>query len=139
MIVEVVWMTVLELPVGDGAEVELTYSDYISANITISGAWQGVVSLKASEQFLTLCASRMFSCAPEDVSDMDRADALTELTNMLGGTVKCLLPETCNLSLPVVSTDDENEERREWVDFACESMPLSVAVTASDEGVSLVA
>lgn len=139
-IVEVVWMTVLDLPIDSGRESDLAVSDYVTADISISGAWHGTVSVRASEQFLSHAAALMFSCQPEDTSDMDRNDALTELTNMLGGTVKCLLPESCDLSLPTL-TDAGSDESTDydWVNFSCEGKPLAVAVTQSAENASKAA
>ncbi len=129
-IVEVVWMTVLDLAIMPGQAAELALTDYVTAEIEITGAWNGLVSVRASEQFLTHAASLMFNCSADDVSEMDRTDALTELTNMLGGTVKCLLPETCDLSLPSILLDESvEEEPHEWCVFDCERKPLAVAVT----------
>ena len=129
-IVEVVWMTALDLPIMPGQAAELALSEYVTSEITISGAWEGMVTIRASEQFLTHAASVMFSCTQDDVSEMDRTDALTELTNMLGGTVKCLLPETCDLSLPSILPDESIEAvQHEWCTLDCEGRPLAVAVT----------
>lgn len=128
-VVEVVWMTVLELPVTPGSEADLLASDYVMTSITISGAWDGVVRVRASEQFLTCAASHMFSINEEDVEQQDRVDTLTELTNMLGGTVKCLLPEICDLSLPEInSCSDDVEVDHDWIYFSCADYPLAVAV-----------
>lgn len=139
-IVEVVWMTVLDLPLMPGQEAELALCDYVTSEIEISGAWEGLVTVRASEQFLTHAASLMFSCPQEAVSEMDRTDALTELTNMLGGTVKCLLPETCDLSLPSILMDDAADSSlHEWSNFNCEGTPLAVAVTEMTEGARQVA
>jgi len=129
-IVEVVWMTVLELAVVPGDETELALSDYVTCEIEITGAWEGVVTVRASEQFLAHAASVMFNCSMDDVSEMDRSDTLTELTNMLGGTVKCLLPETSDLSLPIILLDASTDQTaHEWCAFSCEGKPLAVAVT----------
>ncbi|MFK7994919.1 MAG: chemotaxis protein CheX [Granulosicoccus sp.] len=131
-IVEVVWMTVLELPIGHGEEGALTCGESIISQISISGAWQGVVTVRASEQFLSHAAGVMFSCSAEDSTEMDRTDTLTELTNMLGGTVKCLLPEICDLSLPTILSDgDADTQEHVWFHFSCDGRPLSVAVTAA--------
>ncbi|MFK8080151.1 MAG: chemotaxis protein CheX [Granulosicoccus sp.] len=134
-IVEVVWMTVLELPISEGEAVELTLSDYLISQISISGAWQGVVTVRASEKFLSHAAGVMFNCHSDDATDMDRSDTLTELTNMLGGTVKCLLPETCDLSLPtIINSDSADDVDHEWINFSCEGLPLAVAVTEDSAG-----
>lgn len=134
-IVEVVWMTVLELPVEPGSEAELAVSEYSTSTIEISGAWEGVVSVRASQKFLEHAASRMFSVNIDDVQQLDCADTLTELTNMLGGTVKCLLPEVCDLSLPKIQAEDADDSvAHEWVNFSCENHPIAVAVTNTAEG-----
>ena len=134
-IVEVVWMTMFEFPITVGGELEATPSEYKISQIAISGAWDGVVTVRASEQFLSHAAGLMFSCAIDDVTDLDRTDTLTELTNMLGGTVKCLLPETCDLSLPTIVSDEAiGDEKHEWINFSCEGSPLAVAVTHAANG-----
>ena len=127
-IVEVVWMTVLDLPVEEGFEPDLAPCNTVTAKINISGAWHGHVLVKASEQFLSCAAALMFSTAEGEVNDTDRADTLTELTNMLGGTVKCLLPETCDLSLPVVVQEEPDVSDDSWAYFLCGDHPLAVAV-----------
>ncbi len=134
-IVEVVCMTALELPIGVGDSSVLASCDVQTSEIEISGAWQGAVRVRASIEFLTHAASKMFNCPSDEVSDMDRADSLTELTNMLGGTVKCLLPEPCNLSLPIILTNDLSDtEDHEWENFECEGRQLAVAVTQKAQG-----
>lgn len=134
-IVEVVWMTVLDLRVDRGSATELALCDYQTSGIEISGAWHGVVCVRASVQFLTHAASLMFNCPMDDVTELDRTDTLTELTNMLGGTVKCLLPETCNLSLPnLLASDSAKAEEHEWENFECEGRQLAVAVTQAATG-----
>ena len=139
-IVEVVWMTALELPISPAGNCQLHTDSCHTADISISGAWHGVVTVRASSNFLTRAASVMFSCPIYEVSDTDRIDTLTELTNMLGGTVKCLLPETCDLSLPEVQdSHTDNGTCKDWIYFRCEDNPLAIAVTELDENVSRVA
>lgn len=134
-IVEVVWMTVLDLPVEQGDKAELALCDYLISEIQITGAWEGIVSVRASDEFLSHAASVVFNCTVEDVTYLDRSDTLTELTNMLGGTVKCMLPETCDLSLPLILVADAaNSTEHDWVYFSCANHPIAVAVTAYLEG-----
>lgn len=139
-IVEVVWMTVLELPVGPGSEEELALTEYQMSVIEITGAWHGVVTVKASLAFLEHAASVMFSTAIDDVQPMDCVDTLAELTNMLGGTVKCLLPEICDLSLPTIVPDgQEDTTQHDWINITCEGLPLAVAVTQAAENSDIAA
>lgn len=130
-IVEVVWMTSLELPVVAGQPSDMEAGGYLTAVIDISGAWQGLVSLKASKQFLNHAASVMFSADIPDITDQDCSDTLMELTNMLGGTVKCLLPETCDLALPRIIRPDSNDNTQQWSYFCCDDHPLAVSVCES--------
>lgn len=135
-IVEVVWMTALEMPVEPGLRTELNASDFMTSEIRISGAWRGSVLVCASKEFLSHAASQMFSAEMVELNDRDLTDSLTELTNMLGGTVKCLLPEVCDLSLPqILASDWCPSEQQDWVYFNCEGKPLGVAVVKSAEGV----
>jgi CheY-specific phosphatase CheX len=134
-IVEVVWMTVLELPVTPDAEKDVMDGQILTSIVQISGAWHGKVMVRASVEFLEQAAALMFSIDRGDVKHIDCVDTLSELTNMLGGTVKCLLPETCDLSLPAVEADNSMEaESRQWVNFKCKDNPFAVAVIESADG-----
>jgi chemotaxis protein CheX len=48
-------------------------------------------------------AATMFDTQPEVVTDAEVVDALGELTNMIGGNIKSLLPAPSQLSLPMVA------------------------------------
>lgn len=139
-VVEVVWMTALDLQLEEDGYVDTASANYILAQISITGEWQGVVSVQANEELLSHAASIMFSCPVDNVSDMDRKDALTELTNMLGGTVKCLLPEGCDLSLPLIRDEfDADSQQFEWVGFSCDAKPLAVAISEMTDDLQQVA
>lgn len=128
-IVEGVWMTVLDLPVLPGSPEEFKVQECITTSIDIRGAWLGSVRVRATEEFLTYAASHVFMKGQHEVVHSDRTDTATELTNMIGGTVKCLLPETCDLSLPtVLSESDSQDDGADWVYFSCNGYPLAIAV-----------
>jgi len=133
-VVEVVWMTVLDIPVDVGRADNLASCETTTAQISITGAWNGVVLVKASERFLSQAAAFMFSSTMDAVDDNDRSETLTEMTNMLGGTVKCLLPETCDLSLPSLVSDESTLGDVAWLDFTCGDHPLAVAVSEHASG-----
>ncbi len=130
-IVETVWMTVLELPIDISYDSSLSMAESLGAEIKITGAWTGTVAVKASRVFLEYAASVMFSCLQSEVNDSDCADTLTELTNMLGGTVKCLLPEICDLSLPSITSETIAEDDVNWIVFSCMDNLVSVCVSDS--------
>ncbi|NND90036.1 MAG: chemotaxis protein CheX [Granulosicoccus sp.] len=139
-VVELVWMTALELPVEAGSATALEASDHLTASIAISGAWDGKVRVRASQAFLSHAAATMFTIGSDEVEQQDRVDTLTELTNMLGGSVKCLLPETCDLALPlIVAADADDLSNQDWVFFSSMDQPLAVAVVPADTAASAAA
>ncbi|MEE9319336.1 MAG: chemotaxis protein CheX [Granulosicoccus sp.] len=102
----------------------------MAASIVISGAWNGIVIVRTSIKYLNSVATKMFNANPKEVNDEDRADALCELTNMLGGTVKSLLPETCDLALPSIETVQSmgDEVGIKWYAFSCNNERFEIAV-----------
>lgn len=104
----------------------------MAASIVISGAWRGVICLQVSARFMNSVASAMFNVDTAAVTENDRTDALCELTNMLGGSIKSLLPETCDLALPCIdktpSVDDQ--ANKEWYSFNCNNEPFSIAISS---------
>jgi len=71
--------------------------------VSISGAWQGWVTLEVPVLTATRATAAMLRLgeAAPDPDDVD--DALGELANMIGGNVKSLVPAPSTLGLPVVA------------------------------------
>jgi len=88
-----IWDSILKLPVEPAAAPLPAGQRTMSACVQITGAWRGAVALS--------CDAAMAAEAAR-VMTADMQDALGELVNMIGGNVKALLPETCQLSLPSV-------------------------------------
>ena len=70
--------------------------------VPISGAWDGAVAVQCSDQLARQVATTMFGLSADEITVAELQDALGELTNMTGGNIKALLPEPCQLGLPVV-------------------------------------
>ena len=85
--------------------------DHFTGWVQINGAWRGAVVLQASLGFVTHAASQMLSIRPEDVAFEDRMDALAEVTNMIGGNIKSLVPGPSRLSLPSVAAGQDFDFR----------------------------
>jgi len=109
-IVSTVWESVLGLQV-EPEESVAAFSQYdgdtpathtYAGVVQISGAWDGAVTVQCSARAARHAAQIMFGLTDDNVSVSDLQDALGELTNMTGGNIKALLPETCYLGLPVV-------------------------------------
>lgn len=71
--------------------------------IQITGDWQGALTLHCTGPLARAATSAMFDMEPEEVDDSLIQDAIGELTNMLGGNLKGLLPGTSRLSMPSVA------------------------------------
>lgn len=74
--------------------------DAIAYQIDIHGAWKGVVIVESSVELARSMACGMLGVGGETVTDDDLQDALSEITNMVGGNIKSLLTSPSYLSLP---------------------------------------
>jgi chemotaxis protein CheX len=109
-IAEMVWASYLD-PAGDHPLVVdadtwpgVAATDVV-ATVAISGAWDGRVLLS----FTPLAAKRAAAALlgledAQDMGDADVADAVGELANIIGGSVKSLMSQPTVLSLPAVHT-----------------------------------
>ncbi|MBL9090397.1 MAG: chemotaxis protein CheX [Planctomycetaceae bacterium] len=85
------------------ADAEHTSSDGdVAATVQIAGEWTGGVLLRLSGDFACAAASAMLQIDSADVTAEDCRDAAGELSNMVGGNLKSLLPGPSFLSLPTV-------------------------------------
>ncbi len=103
-IVATVWDTVLGMAVELDDTLHLATGDVqtYAGIIQIHGAWEGAIAVQCGESMARHAATVMFSMDASAVSIEDLHDCLGELTNMIGGNLKALLPEPCTLGLPVV-------------------------------------
>jgi chemotaxis protein CheX len=72
------------------------------ACVNITGDWDGLVVVTPSPQLALDATAKMFDLPPDEVGEEEMADALGELANIIGGSIKGLIPGTCALSLPTV-------------------------------------
>jgi chemotaxis protein CheX len=103
-IVTTIWQSVLGVDCVQSADFPQTSAGCLATCVQITGAWQGAVILSCPEAFAARAATVMFDTPVEDRKLTDMQDAIAELTNMIGGNLKGLLPVTdaCQLSLPAV-------------------------------------
>ena len=76
--------------------------DLVSGAVQVNGSWNGAITIFCSMNLARNAAAQMYNSTPEGVPDPDVYDAMGELANMIGGNVRALLPEPCQLSLPTV-------------------------------------
>lgn len=106
----------------------------VVARVHVTGAFEWVVVAAVSDGFAALCAGRMLALDEAQVDEAAIVDAVGEMANMIGGSVKALLPEPCTLSLPVVSVGGAGPVTARGsstvvsVDLRCAGEPLRVSV-----------
>jgi chemotaxis protein CheX len=89
-----------QIPVEDNP---LSGRPSIVGAVRVTDAWFGAVVLELTPSLARQVAATMFETTPDVITDGEVVDALGELTNMIGGNVKSLLPAPSQLSLPMVS------------------------------------
>ncbi|HYO18709.1 MAG TPA: chemotaxis protein CheX [Dermatophilaceae bacterium] len=75
----------------------------VAGSVSVSGGADAQIGMEMSETAARDFAGLMFALDGADVSDDDIADAVGELTNMVGGNIKSLIAGSSTLSLPVVA------------------------------------
>ncbi len=106
----------------------------ITGCIQISGTWCGAVMVQATGDFALSAACKMLEMNPEEVELVDRQDSMAELTNMIGGNVKSLVPGPSTLSLPSVTTGKDFDIRvfgtvvENVVPFECDGQQIRIVL-----------
>jgi chemotaxis protein CheX len=138
--VEDLWSSVLGLAIepipslGQAAP----RAGFLTGCIEISGSWEGSVTIDCGPSLARKAAAIMFGIDAGQTSYDQVQDALGELTNILGGQVKALLPEPCRLSLPAVTREADNAFRGIYdkvltcLDFACLDAPVRVTIAEGE-------
>jgi chemotaxis protein CheX len=104
-IASMVWDSFFDTPVTESREAldqlrrpAPTYTGIV----TIAGAWQGAVVVRCARELAFSVSESMFGIERGEASPDDIRDAIGEVTNMIGGNIKSLLPEPSKLGLPMV-------------------------------------
>jgi chemotaxis protein CheX len=130
-----VWSSFTGKTVGAGpGDVALGAGDVTVGRVAVTGGWRGWVLLACPTRLARAAASAMFDRPAEALTDDEVADALGELTNMIGGNIKSLLPGPSRLSMPAVTVGASSGEPMpravlvNSVSLACEGVPLTVSI-----------
>jgi len=132
-IMTTIWSTLVDVPIEPGGEGGASDDSTVTGIVHIEGAWRGAVLVRCPLALAALVTTSMFQCDEEPTVDEIR-DALGELTNMVAGNVKALLPAPSAISLPTVAFGKQYEisvvgtRRVANVSFTSKSYPLVVSV-----------
>ena len=141
-IITTIWSTLVDVPIERGAGDCPSDASTVTGIVHIEGAWRGAVLVRCPVALASLVTASMLQCETEPTDDEIR-DALGELTNMVAGNVKALLPAPSAISLPTVAFGKQYEisvvgtRNVATVPFVSESYPLVISVVqrAGDVGV----
>ena len=132
-----VWSSFLQMelephPLGD--EAPALDGRTMTGTVHVSGEWGGSVFLQVPCDLAQASAEAMFAADPGSLSSDEVCDALGELTNMVGGNIKSLLPAPSKLSIPSVAEGESYTVRVpgavliEKVALVCAAGPLHISV-----------
>src|SRR6266496_2954304 len=118
-----------------------TVSSGHTSLVHITGDMSHTVSLTFAPPLGDRISAGLFEMSPDELDDEARADALGELANVIGGAVKAMLSESCQLSLPTVTLGDgvpiiPGAVRTDSVTFTDGDENVTVAVWAKAGGQS---
>lgn len=101
-IVESVFHTMLNVEVYPSETICAAGTNSLTAAVHFAGQWQGAVLLQCGRTEALAFANCLLPGEENSQSDADIRDALGELTNMVGGNLKSVLPPGVALSIPSV-------------------------------------
>ncbi len=73
------------------------------AAVCLSGVWQGVLMVECSPEAALKLSCGLLGIEASEASEIDVADSLGEIANVIGGNLKNVLPAPTVMSLPVVA------------------------------------
>jgi len=137
-VVRSIWDTVLGLDIQPSSPSDLPRNDHgcLTGFIQIAGAWEGAIVCLSSELLVRKAGGVMFGMDPAALTVELLHDALGELTNMVGGNLKALLPGPSFLCLPAVveGSDYSVCVPSTWpvieVEFSSQAEPFTVKLLA---------
>lgn len=139
--VEMIWSTVLRMEVTSERSETTPPQSAIEGRVRIRGGWHGTIVLQTDEKLANRAASKMLCLATgASASDKDANDAIAELTNILGGNLKALLPGPSQLGLPVAGPSNDHGlgpikgRMLAELAFHCDTMPLRVKLFEDETG-----
>ncbi|MEO5838347.1 MAG: chemotaxis protein CheX [Acidimicrobiales bacterium] len=132
-IVKTIWETLVDVPIDRGTSDGPGDDSTVTGIVNIEGAWHGAVLVRCPLALASVVTAAMFQSEHDPTTDEIR-DAVGELTNMVAGNVKSLLPAPSVISLPTVAFGKHYEisvvgtHTVIAVSFMSESHPLVVSV-----------
>ena len=133
-ITEDVWTMILGLEVHPTPSPRPPDADGLRGTVRIQGGWDGELRLVCPSALARRATAIMFGTGEDEVAPDQTQDAIGELTNMLGGNVKAILPGPSTISLPEVrpqeppASGDSPGGATTTVHFQCNGQAFAVVL-----------
>jgi chemotaxis protein CheX len=130
-ITRTIWATLFEQAIERTDNAVIGVEATLTSIVHIEGAWQGAVILRCPQALGRTLTAEMLRSESTPTSD-EIGDAIGELTNMVAGNLKALLPAPSSISLPAVvfgsdyELDVPNTTVVACVPFVCDSQIVVV-------------
>ncbi|MGC4082688.1 MAG: chemotaxis protein CheX [Vicinamibacterales bacterium] len=112
LVTEDVWLSILNMaPHVTPRRAAAGNGPTLAGIVQITGAWKGAVTVQVPAPLAERLAATMFMRRTGRPTAEEQIDALGEITNMIGGSVKGLIEGRCHLSLPAVIAGSGYEVR----------------------------
>jgi len=139
-ITESVWSAILGLGIQPCPPPEAV-GDGLTGSVDVTGAWHGTMVVRCPISLARHAGAIMFGLEPGTATLEQAQDAMCEITNMIGGNLKALLPEPCQLLFPQIARDpqptaDAAGQLIAEVAFECESDVFLVAIREETSGLA---
>ena len=102
-IVQDVFQTMLGMDVEPSEQEWLASERRVTSVVRLAGDWTGAALIECSLDQAFIFTSRLMPVPQPDTFTGEVRDALGELSNMVGGNLKSLLPHGVTLAMPVVT------------------------------------
>jgi len=99
-VISSIWASILDLEIEFNRGEPGPGDDILTGCVRYHGEFQGALMVSVSRRLAGELAARMFRKAPDTLTPQEIGDALGELTNMISGNLKPLLPGWGRISLP---------------------------------------
>lgn len=135
-----IWSTFLNMQVAttDQPFKPIGKDNTLAGCVQITGEWQGTVTLYAPKQLGKKVAGSMYAMDESEMDDQQVQDVMGEITNMIAGNIKSLLPTPCSISLPSVAVTDYDlhhpgSEPLTAVNFISGELPFMVVMLQENQ------
>jgi CheY-specific phosphatase CheX len=135
-----IWSTLLNMTVSPTEKpfAPKGKDNTLAGCVQISGEWQGTVALYAPMELGKKIAKTMFGLDETAVDNQKAKDIIAEITNIIAGNIKAILPSPCSISLPSVAITDYDlyhpgSQPVTSVNFECEGLSFLVVMLEEDK------